>query len=120
VEISLAGMKALARIGKKPSGEIRVVDEKALSDWQKTEFYDSILRYAEAQALRGNVAEAVRIYKEEVLPRPQEHLQCAALIGLGKANTPEAAALIFTKLHSGNNTVRITAGKVWAAMAKNS
>ena len=79
-----------------------------------------MLRYAEAQVARGNVDEAVRIYKEEILQRPEEHLQCAALIGLGKANTPEAAALIFTRLHSGNNTVRITAGKVWAAMAKNS
>ena len=92
----------------------------ALSDWQKTEFDDSILRYADAQVLRGNAAEAVKIYKEEVLQRPEEHLQCAALIGLGKANTPEAAALIFTKLHSDNSTVRITAGKAWAAMAKNS
>lgn len=113
-------MKVLARIGQKPSGEIKAVDENALSDWQKTEFYDSILRYAEAQVLRGNVAEAVRIYREEVLPRPQEHLQCAALIGLGKANTPEAAALIFTELHSDNNRVRITAGKVWASMTRKS
>jgi len=120
VEVSLAAMKALARIGKKPSGEIKAVDESALSGWQKAEFYDSILRYAEAQVLRGNVVEAVRIYREEVLPQPQEHLQCAALIGLGKANTPEAAALIFTRLRSNNNTVRVTAGKVWAAMAKNS
>jgi len=24
-----------------------------------------------------------------------------------------------TKLHDGNNTVRITAGRVWAALAKN-
>ena len=31
-----------------------------------------------------------------------------------------AAALIFTRLHSQNNTVRITAGKVWTSMAKNS
>jgi HEAT repeat protein len=120
VEVSLAGMKALARIGRRPSGELHAPDEKSLSDWQKTEFYDSILRYAEAQVARGNAAEAVRIYKEEILQRPEEHLQCAAVIGLGKANTAEAAALIFTKLHSPNHTVRITAGKVWAAMAKNS
>jgi hypothetical protein len=119
VEVGLAAMKAVARIGKKPSGDVKPVNENALSDWQKTEFADSILRYGDAQVRRGNADDAVRIYKE-VLQRPQEHLQCAALIGLGKANTSEAAALIFTRLHSGNNTVRITAGKVWAAMAKNS
>jgi HEAT repeat protein len=53
-----------------------------------------------------------------MLKRPEEHLQCAALIGLGKANTPEAAAIISTKLHDQNNTVRITAAKARAAMAK--
>ena len=58
-----------------------------------------------------------KIYRE-ALQRPLDHVQCAALIGLGKINTPEAAAIIFTKLHSGNQTVRITAGKVWTAMAK--
>ena len=50
--------------------------------------------------------------------RPEEHLQCAAIIGLSKTNTPEAASLIFTKLKSDNNNVRITAAKAWAAMAK--
>jgi hypothetical protein len=120
VEVSLAGMKAMARIGKKPSGELKLPNVRSLSDWQKSEYADSILRYAEAQIERGNAAEAVRVYKEEVLAQPQEHLQCAALIGLGKANTAEAAAVIFTKLHDSNRTVRITASKVWAAMAKNS
>jgi HEAT repeat protein len=117
VEVSLAGMKALGRIGSKPSGDFKTPKEDALSDWQKTEVADSLLRYADGQVERGNAEEAVRIYKE-VLQRPQEHLQCAALIGLGKANTPEAAALIFTKLHDSKRTVRITAGKVWTAMAK--
>jgi HEAT repeat protein len=117
VDVSLAAMKAVTRIGKKPSGDVKHVNEAALSDWQKTEFTDSILRYGDAQVKRGNADEAVKVYKE-ILQRPQEHLQCAALIGLGKANTPEAAALIFTKLHSDNRTVRITAGKVWASMAK--
>jgi HEAT repeat protein len=119
VDVSLAAMKAVARIGKKPSGDVKPPNESALSDWQKTELADSVLRYADAQVQRGNAGEAVKIYKE-ILQRPQEHLQCAALIGLGKANTPEAAALIFTRLHSDNRTVRITAGKVWASMAKNS
>jgi HEAT repeat protein len=118
-DISVAGLKALARIGKKPAGDIKPPNESGLSDWQKTEFADSILRYADAQVQRGNTGDAVKIYKH-VLQQPQEHLQCAAIIGLGKANTPDAAALIFTMLHNSNRTVRITAGKVWASMAKNS
>jgi HEAT repeat protein len=120
VDVSLAGMKAVAHIGKMPSAAAKLPNPHVLSDWQKAEYADSILRYAEAQIERGHAAEAVKIYKEEVLSQPQEHLQCAALIGLGKANTAEAAALIFTKLHDSNRTVRITAGNVWAAMAKNS
>jgi HEAT repeat protein len=117
-EIALAGLKAAARIGKKPAGEVKPPDYNRLSAWQQVEFNDSILRYAEEQMRRGNTAEAIKVYREEILQRPEEHLQCAALIGLSKANTPEAAAIIFSKLHSGNHTVRITAGKVWTAMAK--
>jgi hypothetical protein len=37
---------------------------------------------------------------------------------LSKVNTPEAAALIATKLDSDNRTVRITAAKAKAAMTK--
>jgi|SRR5581483_1839093 len=118
LDVSVAAVKAIGRIGKKPSGDIKLPKEDSLSEWQKTEFADSVLRYAEGQVERGNADEAVKIYKD-VLQRPQEHLQCAALIGLGKANTPQAAALIFTRLHDRNRTVRITAGKVWTAMAKN-
>ena len=61
--------------------------------------------------------DAIRYYTD-FLNRPEEHLQCAAIIGLSKTGTPEAAALIFSKLKSKDNTVRITAGKAWAAMAK--
>jgi HEAT repeat protein len=76
-----------------------------------------VLRYADDQVRRGNADDAIKLYRE-FLNRPEEHLQCAAIIGLSKTNTPESAALIFTKLKSDNNTVRITAGKAWAAMAK--
>jgi HEAT repeat protein len=116
-DVAMAGMKALTRIGKKPSGDIKPPDYDRLSAWHQIEFNDSALRYAEEQARRGNLADAIKIYRE-LLGRPQEHVQCAALIGLGKTNTPEAAAIVFTKLHSDHHTVRITAGKVWAAMAK--
>ena len=101
----------------KGSGPGKAPDFDSLEAWQKVEFTDSTLRYAEEQVRRGNTTGAVKLYME-VLKEPAEHLQCAALIGLGKANTPEAAAILFTKLHDKNNTVRITAAKAWAAMAK--
>jgi len=117
-EIAVAGMKALARIGGKPSAAVKPLDHNSLSSWQKVEYADSVLRYADDQVRRGNTAEAIKFY-QETLKLPQEHLQCAAIIGLSKTNTPEAAALIFTRLKSDNNTVRITARKAWAAMANN-
>ncbi len=117
LDVAMAGMKALARIGKKPSMEVKRPDYNSLSGWQKVEYADSALRFADEQVRRGNTADAIKIYRD-VLNRPEEHLQCAAIIGLSKTNTPEAAGLIFTKLKSDNNTVRITAGKAWAAMAK--
>jgi HEAT repeat protein len=117
IDVVMAALKSTARIGKKPSGAIKAPNFEALSGWQKVEYTDSALRYADDQVRRGNVADAIKYYKD-FLARPEEHLQCAAIIGLSKTASPEAAALIFTKLKSPNNTVRITAGKAWAAMAK--
>jgi hypothetical protein len=116
-DIAMTGMKALARIGRKPKGEAKPPDRSALSPWQKTEYDDSYLRFADDQIRRGNKEEAIRIYRD-FLNRPEEHLQCAAIIGLSKTDSPESAGLIYTKLKSANTTVRITAGKAWAAMGK--
>jgi HEAT repeat protein len=117
IDIALAGMKATARIGKKPSVEVKPPNYDSLSAWQKIEYTDSILRYADDQVRRGATQDAIGHYRD-ILNRPEEHLQCAAIIGLSNTNTPEAASLIFTKLKSDNNNVRITAAKAWAAMAK--
>jgi HEAT repeat protein len=116
-DVAIAGMKALARIGKKPSFEVKPPAFDSLDSWQKVEFTDSVLRYADEQVRRGNPGHAIETL-QGMLKRPEEHLQCAAIIGLSKANTPEAAAMISTKLHDENNTVRITAAKARAAMAK--
>ena len=117
IDIALAGVKATARIGKKPSVTVKPPNYDSLSGWQKVEYTDSILRFADDQVRRGATQDAITHYRD-ILNRPEEHLQCAAIIGLSKTNTPEAASLIFTKLKSDNNNVRITAGKAWAAMAK--
>ena len=115
--IEIAGMKAAARIGRKPTVEVKHPDNQTLSGWQKIEFDDSILRYADRRAERGDASDAVHLYRD-YLNRPEEHLQCAAIIGLSKTNTAEAASLIYPKLKSENRTVRITARKAWEAMGK--
>jgi len=109
-EIAIAGMRAVARIGKKPAAAVKPPDYNSLSGWHKVDYYDSALRYADDQVRRGNSAEALKVYAD-VLKRDEEHLQCAALIGLSKTAHPDAAALISTKLQSPVNTVRITAEK---------
>jgi HEAT repeat protein len=116
VDIALAGMKATARIGKKPTIAVNPPSYDSLSGWQKVEYNDSILRFGDEQVRRGSIGDAIQHYRD-FLNRPEEHLQCAAIIGLSKTNSPEAASLIFTKLSSDNSTVRITATKAWAAMA---
>ncbi len=115
-EIAMAAMKALGRIGARTEDGVQLPDFDALSDWQKIEYHDSLLRYADAQVQSGNPEEAQSIYKE-ALEREEEHWQCAGIIGLAKIGTAEAVAAIFPKLNSGTNTVRITARKAWRAMA---
>jgi HEAT repeat protein len=115
-DLAVAGAKAFGRIGKKPAAPPRYPDLKALSEWQRIDQMDSTLRYADAQAREGNTAEALRVYKT-ALDRPEEHWQCAAIIGIAKLGTPEAATVIHPKLKSDNAKVRITAQKAWKGMA---
>jgi len=115
--LAMAGMKAAARIGGRVGGELRLPDYDALSEWHKTEFTDSLLRYADAQVEKGNPNGAWPIYRQ-VLEREEEHWQCAAIVAIAKIGTAEAAAAIFPKLRSDDSTVRITAQKTWERMSK--
>ncbi len=112
LDLAMAAMKAAGRIGSRTGGELHLPDYDALSDWQKTEYVDSLLRYADAQVERGAPDEAWPIYRE-ALSREEGHLQCAAIVGLAKIGAAEAAAAIFPKLSSDDNTVRITAQQAW-------
>ncbi len=116
-DIALAAAKAYARIGKKSAVAVRWPDPAPLPEWQKLEHADSLLRFADAQREEGNHAEAMRLYKQ-MLTRPEPHLQCAAVIGIARIGTGEAAAAIFPMLQSKNRRVRITAEKAWNGMAR--
>ncbi len=115
-EIAAAGVRAFGRIGRRPIGPIRPPDEKTLSDWERVDQIDSLLRYADAQAREGAAAEALRVYRT-ALDRPEEHWQCAAIIGIAKIGTAEAAAAILPKLKSPHRNVRIAAANAWKRMA---
>jgi hypothetical protein len=113
-DVALAAAKAFGRIGRKPSGQIPAV--AVTGTWDQIEYADSQLRYAEGRAKDGDTAEALRVYRA-ALDRPEEHLQCAGILGIAKLGTPEAAAAIMPKLKSGNAKVRITAANAWKGMA---
>ncbi|HYW48049.1 MAG TPA: HEAT repeat domain-containing protein [Bryobacteraceae bacterium] len=115
-DIAVMGARAFGRIGKKPATAPRYPDIKGLSDTQATDVMDGMLRYADAQVKEGNMAEAMAVYKG-ALERPQEHWQCAAVIGLARIGSADAAAAILSKLKSDNRTVRITAENAWKSMA---
>ena len=115
-DISVAASRAFGRIGKKPATAPKYPDS-GLSFQQTVDVNDAQLRYADAQAKQGATAEALRVYKT-FLDRPEEHLQCAAIVGIAKLGTPEAAATIQPKLSSTERKVRITAANAWKAMAK--
>jgi hypothetical protein len=104
--IAAAAVKAAARIGKAPAPQFPEGPERP----------DAVLRFAEAQAKQGNAGEALQLYKS-LVDDPAPHVQCAAVIGLSKLRTPEAAAAILPKLKSANQTVRITSQKAWKSMA---
>lgn len=115
-EIAMAATKAFGRIGAKPPGAPPFPAEAGLSEWQKIEAWDSMLRYADARAKAGSAADAIPVYRA-ALDRPEEHWQCAGIVGLGAIGSAEAAALILPKLKSQNRTVRITAQNAWKGLA---
>lgn len=103
-EIAQAGARAYGRIGKAAGGVFRDLD-------------DSQLRFADAQAAAGNVSAAIEIYKLYLI-RPEEHWQCAGIVGLGKIANPVAISAILPMLKSTNARVRITAKKTWEEIAR--
>ena len=115
-DISVAASRAFGRIGKRLATAPKYPDS-GLSATQTVDVNDAQLRYADAQAKKGADAEALRVYKT-FLDQPEEHLQCAAIIGIAKLGTAEAAATIYPKLSSADRKVRITASTAWKAMAK--
>jgi HEAT repeat protein len=115
LDVALAGMKALARIGVKTAGELKTPPTSALSPFQLLEFADSAVRYAEGLARNGAAAEAVKLYRL-ALAQPAEHLQCAAVVGLARIGTAEAAAIVFPALKSSQPKVRRTAQKAWDSL----
>lgn len=102
---ALAAARAFGRIGKKA----------ATVQWPKNAEPDSILRYADGLRDAGNTADALRIYKT-MLARAEDHLQCAAIVGIAKLGTPEAAATLHPMLKNSNSKVRLTAQQSWRAM----
>lgn len=118
-EIALAGIKAFGRIGKQPADERRFPSPDKFSGWARIELLDSMLRYADSQREAGNLAEALAIYRL-VLKQEAEHWQCAAIIGIAKIGTAEAAVAILPMLKSANSRVRIAAQKAWREMAAGS
>ncbi len=100
-EIAAAGAGALGRIGARPASPIA---------WPAAAF-DAQLRYAEHRP-----DEALGIYRA-LLARPEEHIQCAALAGLGHLASPQAAAIIHPHLKSPVRNVRLTARQAWQSIA---
>jgi HEAT repeat protein len=62
------------------------------------------------------MAEALAVYRS-ALERPQEHWQCAAVIGLARIGSADAVAAILPKLKSDNRKVRVAAENAWKSMA---
>ncbi len=115
-ELAMAGSKAFARIGISSNSPFPLPPEIGLNETQKTELIDSRLRYADAQVEKGNPTVALETYKA-MLERSEEHIQCAAIVGIAKIATADAAAILMPKMKSANRKVRITAQNAWKGLA---
>jgi hypothetical protein len=115
-DIALAGLRAYGRIGEKSPPPPSFNDVAGMSGYDQWDGLDSLLRYADARAAQGDTGEAMRLY-QQALARPEEHIQCAGIIGLSKLGTADAARALLPALKSSNRRVRITAQQAWKRMA---
>lgn len=112
-DIAMAAMRALAKLGQKPEGDVSLPDYNALSEWHKIEFFDNMFRYAEIQVRKGGSDEEFHFYNgilgSEDRDIVQEHHRCAAIVGLAKLEHSEVVPSIVPALDDPAYTVRITA-----------
>ncbi len=73
------------------------------------------VRHAE-RLVKSAPAQALAIYRT-LLDRNEEHLQCAAVVGLARIGTAEAAVLVLPKTKSTRRNGRIAAQRAWKSMA---
>jgi HEAT repeat protein len=116
VAISIPAMKAVARIGTEPQGDVELPDFESLSQRDKAAYVDSWLRYLEAQIQRGNPGDAEETYAGLLNYSEREHFQCAAIVGLQSIASTNAVSAVLPKLKSDFHTVRETARKALIAM----
>ena len=112
--IRIAAVRARGRIGAKAFAPPAAIAD--MTAWDRVELMDSALRSADAQARAGQAAEALRIYKQ-ALAQPEEHWQCAGVIGIAKLGTPEAVTMLHAALKHPNARVRTTAAQAWKGLA---
>lgn len=115
LDLAMAAMKALGRIGADPGRGLKLPRYEDLTPFQKTEFNDAVLRFADGMVERGATGIAIELYRTG-LDKPEEHVQCAAIVGLAKTGSAQAAELIRPKLESQQRNVRITAQKALKAL----
>ncbi len=115
-EIAIAAMKAVARIGKKPSVDAQLPKYSSLSDVHKTEYTDSWLRYADALAKNGDLEQAWGVFNTVMDNAEKEHYKCAAIVGLAKIGKPQSIDIIIPHLVNDINNIRRTANKALKAM----
>jgi hypothetical protein len=115
-EIKLAAVRAYGRIGVNTTPPAAFPGPDTFQGWRRNEDMDSELRHADAMVAQGKMADAMAVYKT-ALASNEEHWQCAAIVGLGKIGTADAAAAILPAMKSDRRTVRITAQQTWRRMA---
>ncbi len=117
VELVLAAVKAIGRIGAFPEAEPQL-DFDSLTDRQKGVLFDSILRIVDASIAKGNVEQAGEMMGwmfggEEEIP---EHYVCGAIVSASKIDDPKAVEAIAERLTHVNYVVRDTAEKALLSM----
>jgi hypothetical protein len=117
MEVVLAALDGLARLGVAKDDRISLPDWEQLNDRQRNQLGASFIRWADQRVAKGAVEDALEVYHSIYERGQPEHLVCAVLIGAAKAVPERVGEFLVQALGHEQNTVRATAAQILEGMS---
>jgi len=113
--LAMAAAEALSRIAETPTREVDPQMFGDLTDAEQLHIGNLFLRYADGRAAKGDADAAVEVYERILGEARSEHLECAAIVGLGRLG-PRSLSWLVPQLSDDRVAIRAVARDALVSM----